>query len=143
MAKQRQLASVPEPQVPLPDVDHGLGEIVIPIQWEALGEISRFESAEVKQRNKSLERLNDDIAHLATLRAIATNEKVTFLRRLAENLGGGPRDEFNINDETGLVHRTGYRRYAAPAPEVEPTIESTDDVAVMAPSGDTPEGPLN
>lgn len=151
MAKKPALAAVPngasgpavmaEPE----DIDYGLGEMVLAINPpELLGTITVAEVAEIKQRNASLQRLNDDIKHFAALRAIATNEKNDFLRGLGHRLGGGPRDEFNINDETGAVFKTATRRYAQPAPpeptEAEPTPESTEDAAIVASSGDSPEG---
>ncbi len=145
MATRRpKLTSVPQkPETGAPgdDIDYGLGEIVMQLQPpQLIGEISRMESQEISSRNESISRLNDDIKHLVQLRSIAHNEKVNFLRELGHKAGGGPRDEFTINDVTGQVFRAGYRVYAQPAPPEEPTPESTDDAAAQAPSGDAPEG---
>ena len=124
MAKPK-LAAVPDPLDEL-DIDRGLGEVIVPVQpWETLGEITRFESGEIKRRNEVLTKLNVEIADLASLRAMASNEKNHFLHELGRKFGSGPRDEINVNDETGLVSRVGTRRYVQPEPTIEPTVEET------------------
>lgn len=99
------------------------GQMLMAIQPEPAGEISAMEAAELKALDKLETQQRSDIEHQQRLLVALQNHRRNYARQIVEQHGLSLSDNYNINDDNGLITRT-HRSVPIPPPEVTP--EATD-----------------
>lgn len=73
---------------------------------ESVGSVSAVESLEIRARNELIKDLAADATKAQRVYNIALNERLSFVRGLVSSQGLDPRNEYSVDDQSGVITMT-------------------------------------